>query len=484
MTQIKFRGIENNMLIIAFIFLTPLYIILVNDFDITVKVTLIAEILIVTLLSFYYLYFDEINISNSIIIVFFLLFFIIAPAIQLGEHPIFLVNTLPYNEYNSFYINCLTILFLTVYLFTYTKYSRIGNRKLPKSSNQEIGKFFTFYLLLILSVISTYIALIEITELISSLNINAGEEEATATALLRKKVLYNIPIACLIYSKTLKFKNSKYRIFFIVILLLLVILTKNPVIERRSGLGPTYLMLLYLFLPNWFNTNSKVLVTFILIFVILFPLSSIFTHTSFNVWTGDTWRSLGKISFTKVIYAHFNSLHYDAWANVDSAVRFTTDHGYQYGKQLMGVIFFFVPRAIWETKPIATGHLVGEFLMNKFSMWFDNLSSPIVAEGYVDFGILGVIIFGIIAAIITHKINLVARSTDILKKYTAIYIAFSLMFVLRGSLMSSYAFICGSIFTFIYLPKIIDYCYLIVSQIQISMMIAFRNKIMGVKNEH
>lgn len=233
-------------------------------------------------------------------------------------------------------------------------------------------------------------------------------------------------------------------------------------------------MLLYIFLPKWFNSNSKILITFILIFVILFPLSSIFTHTSINTWTGDNWQSLESISFTETIYKHFNSLHYDAWANVDSAIRYTSKYGYHYGMQLIGVILFFIPRAIWVNKPVATGHLVGDYLMNNFSMWFDNLSSPIIAEGYVDFGIFGVILFGILLALITHKINIASRGTNKLKEYTAVYVAFSLMFVLRGSLMASYAYICGSIFTFVYLPKVIDYLYIRSLKIRLQLAQNFR----------
>ena len=473
-------GIDARTLIIAFIFLIPMFFILNNDFDITIKVTLIAETLSISMLSFYYLYFDKTNISNSIVIVFFLLFFIIAPTIQLGKHPIFLINTLPYNEYNSFYINCLVLIFLISYLLSYVTFNRKTSPLLFNPSKQEFGRNFTFFVLLILAIVSAYIAIVEITELISTLNLNSNEEESTSIVLLRKKILYNIPIACFLYFTTLKFKKIRYKLFFTCLIILLILITKNPLLEKRNGLGPTYLMLLYIFLPKWFNNNSKILVTFIVIFIILFPLSSIFTNTTYSVWTSNTWQNLGNISLTDTIYEHFNSLHYDAWANVDSAIRYTADNGYQYGLQLIGVIFFFIPRAIWTNKPVATGHLVGDFLMNNFTMWFDNLSSPIISEGYVDFGIFGVILFGLLFALITHKISMVTRNPDKLKRYTAVYVAFSLMFVLRGSLMSSYAYICGSILTFVYLPKAINYFYTQILRICIILIQKHRSRLLEV----
>ncbi len=458
-----------------FIFLTPLVFIIINDFDITIKITLITETLLISLLSFYYLYYDRPNISNSIIIVFFFLFFVVAPTIQLGEKPIFLINTLPYDENNSFYINCLVIVFLISYMLAYVRMNETVELELTLHFNQSTGRLFTLNLLMITSIVAAYVAFNEISEIISALDFGPEEEESTSVALLRKKILYNVPIACMLYLSTVKFRKNKYKIVYIFLILILIIITKNPIIERRSGLGPTYLMLLYIFIPKVFDTNSKILVTFILIFVILFPLSAIFTNTSYSTWTESTWQNLGKISFSKTIYGHFNSLHYDAWANVDSAVRFTTGYGYQYGLQLMGVVFFFVPRAIWPDKPIATGHLVGEFLKNDFTMWFDNLSSPIIAEGYVDFGIFGVVLFGIVLAMVAHRINTISYKHDKLKKYTAIYVAFSLMFVLRGSLMSSYSYICGSIFTFVYLPKLIDFGYNLIFRSLVSNKISIEN---------
>ncbi|WP_235978347.1 hypothetical protein [Streptomyces lycii] len=61
--------------------------------------------------------------------------------------------------------------------------------------------------------------------------------------------------------------------------------------------------------------------------------------------------------------------------------------GHAYGRQLAGTTFFFVPRAVWDGKPEDSGVRVGEWMgMNN-----TNLSSPLWAELWLDFGSPGMI---------------------------------------------------------------------------------------------
>ncbi|MDB1087817.1 hypothetical protein PJ985_09600 [Streptomyces sp. ACA25] len=59
--------------------------------------------------------------------------------------------------------------------------------------------------------------------------------------------------------------------------------------------------------------------------------------------------------------------------------------GHSYGRQLSGSVLFFVPRAIWPEKPLDSGVRVGEWM----GMTNTNLSSPLWAELWLDFGPLG-----------------------------------------------------------------------------------------------
>ncbi|WP_246042780.1 MULTISPECIES: hypothetical protein [Streptomyces] len=59
--------------------------------------------------------------------------------------------------------------------------------------------------------------------------------------------------------------------------------------------------------------------------------------------------------------------------------------GHFYGRQLAGSVFFAVPRSVWPGKPRDTGVMVGQWMGTVNT----NLSSPIWAELWIDFGPLG-----------------------------------------------------------------------------------------------
>ncbi|MFF3762597.1 hypothetical protein ACFYYR_00655 [Streptomyces sp. NPDC001922] len=59
--------------------------------------------------------------------------------------------------------------------------------------------------------------------------------------------------------------------------------------------------------------------------------------------------------------------------------------GHAYGRQLAASTFFFVPRSIWHGKPLDSGVRVGQWM----GMQNTNLSSPLWAELWLDFGPVG-----------------------------------------------------------------------------------------------
>jgi hypothetical protein len=62
--------------------------------------------------------------------------------------------------------------------------------------------------------------------------------------------------------------------------------------------------------------------------------------------------------------------------------------GHTYGRQLSGTVLFFVPRSVWHGKPVDSGVRVGEWM----GMRNTNLSSPLWAELWLDFGPLGMLL--------------------------------------------------------------------------------------------
>ncbi|MDT0444223.1 hypothetical protein [Streptomyces johnsoniae] len=77
---------------------------------------------------------------------------------------------------------------------------------------------------------------------------------------------------------------------------------------------------------------------------------------------------------------------YDQVNMFANTLTFAADgNGHTYGQQVAGAALFFVPRSMWEGKPQDTGFLVGGWMGTNSA----NLSSPLWAELWLDFGPLG-----------------------------------------------------------------------------------------------
>lgn len=143
--------------------------------------------------------------------------------------------------------------------------------------------------------------------------------------------------------------------------------------------------------------------------------------------------------------------HFDAYQNF---VRFVSSDYIGYGYQLLGVLSFFVPRIFWEDKPISTGHLLGQM----YGLSLENISFPLMAEGYADFSVFGSILFMIIFAIGTKYLDKLYWDL----KYTINnYWFFNLyhlllglsLYLLRGSLLSSFAYVVSTVLAYLIIIK-------------------------------
>lgn len=84
---------------------------------------------------------------------------------------------------------------------------------------------------------------------------------------------------------------------------------------------------------------------------------------------------------------------YDAFWQISNAYSYVVDGLVEPGRQAIGVVLSWVPRALWPDKPVDTGIL----LANYRGYSFDNLSAPLWAEFLVNGGI-SVLVVGFVAA--------------------------------------------------------------------------------------
>ena len=84
-----------------------------------------------------------------------------------------------------------------------------------------------------------------------------------------------------------------------------------------------------------------------------------------------------------------NKGDYDSFPQVRAAAEYVGANGHTLGRQLEGVLLFWVPRQTWPDKPVDTGILLARFEGNTLNT---NLSAPLWAETYLDFGLPGVLV--------------------------------------------------------------------------------------------
>ena len=159
--------------------------------------------------------------------------------------------------------------------------------------------------------------------------------------------------------------------------------------------------------------------------------------------------------------AAFNTLHYDAFSNIMATVDYVQNIGYVYGSQLVGSLLFFVPRSFWEDKPWGTGQLIGDYLISDYGFHFNNLSNPVVSEGFINFGIFGVILLAVVLAVVVVRLIGWINSEDYLRKIMALYFAIHLIFLLRGDFLNGFSYYIGTLIGVLFLPKLIEYCIII-----------------------
>ncbi|WP_420866991.1 O-antigen polymerase [Cobetia marina] len=153
-------------------------------------------------------------------------------------------------------------------------------------------------------------------------------------------------------------------------------------------------------------------------------------------------------------YSFLLSGHFDSYQNF---IRVFDLEMISYGWQLLGAILFFVPRSIWPNKPVGSGYNLAQDL----NLSLSNISLNYLGEGYINFGILGVLLFlailGIFCGWFDRKFW--KKNINAGVNISNIFYMFSLglvFFLMRGDLMSSFAYSMGMLFSVMLVVKIFN----------------------------
>lgn len=215
----------------------------------------------------------------------------------------------------------------------------------------------------------------------------------------------------------------------IVVLGLTMCITLNPISNARYLFGTGALAVAALF--GLFATRARFRVVAILAvvaLVLVFPLADAFRYSSSAAFkTSNPLESL-------------SSPDYDAFAQINNTLLFANENGITAGRQALGVVFFWVPRALWADKAPDTGVL----LARSRGYTVENLSAPLWAELYINGAIplliIGMLLFGVLAGVQDRRIELSLRTMRA-PTVLACILPFYSIILLRGSLLQAMSFL-------------------------------------------
>ena len=157
------------------------------------------------------------------------------------------------------------------------------------------------------------------------------------------------------------------------------VIVNNPLSNPRQWFG-TVLIALVLALPSALTIVGKnaFIAGMLMVTAILFTYGNAVRGPSYATEHQQT-----------NLVQNWLSGDYDAAVEVAATAQYVEIEGPSYGRQLAGDVLYWVPRRFWSQKPIGTGYIIGYF----YGTATPNVSAPLWAEGFMDFGWIGVMLF-------------------------------------------------------------------------------------------
>ncbi|WP_125825560.1 MULTISPECIES: hypothetical protein [unclassified Pseudoalteromonas] len=253
------------------------------------------------------------------------------------------------------------------------------------------------------------------------------EVEYTPIRLVLATISTYLPLLILIIFN----KKNKVIFYFSI---LVIIFNSFPTSTPRFVVASLYIPILIILFPKLIK-GTKFCYLMLLSLLLIFPFLENFRNYS----DGD------KLTFIPTRTFFLNG-HFDSY---QSLLRVVSENIITYGEQLIGNLLFFIPREVWPDKSIGSGH----FMAQKLGYSFENISMNFFGEAYINFGVLGLIIYGGGAAFVLTKIEINRKNNPIFHFIKIIMIGFIIMF-LRGDFLVVYSKLFTIIVMFYFVSKI------------------------------
>ncbi|RNL45779.1 hypothetical protein DMP08_05530 [Paraeggerthella hongkongensis] len=225
-----------------------------------------------------------------------------------------------------------------------------------------------------------------------------------------------------------------------------LILTCFPAALARFNIASIYLGLAIFLFPAF--SRKRGLFSFFLIvgFLLAYPLFDAFKYIQESASLNESWEII-----INSLTSGYSTGNYDAFSIMFWCFDYVQMYGVALGRQLIGALLFFIPRTLWPGKPIPSGELV----FSSMNYPFTDMSFALPFEGFINFGIMGLVSFAIVYGLVVRKVDAKywrQRLSINQDKVTilALYYPFLLcltFYLLRGSMMTTFTFVFGDLAT-------------------------------------
>jgi len=369
---------------------------------------------------------------------FILTFFSLTPFMQYtgGKFPLWL------SEEEGFSICCTNLFIITWVVFYQFGYSikKFRVSKLFSSLKRfEIGKrgvYLSVYLSFIIFIgflfvfgVKNLLILGAYKEILNSIRFHP-------LLIIVDKFLRAIPLLSLAGFILLKKKwaNKREWRFLLTALILINLLVNNPLASSRYWAGTVVLGFIVMLFRR-LNIGRGYLAAALLVGILfLFPLSNELRYKTVETISLSDFRLSG-------LKTAYTSPHFDAYEMGVHTLQYVGKEGVTWGRQLLGPLFFWIPRALWRGKPVGSGGVVASY----FAYPQINLSCPLPFEGYINFGVIGLIVFAYLIGVLFSSLDeyhwkvSTATSSEVISAYYPFLLGFSFL-AMRGDLMSGFSY--------------------------------------------
>lgn len=254
--------------------------------------------------------------------------------------------------------------------------------------------------------------------------------------LVADQLLRGIPVFVFVAS-WIRWISKRDCLPHVLIAFVLMLVSAFPFGLSRYSMAVIYGGLCVFCLPVFRQKIGFFPIFFLLAFLVFFPASNAFRANDFSLST-----LLEAIASAIVrVDKGFLSEDYDAYSMLYRAWSYVSTSGITFGYQLIGVLFFFIPRSIWPSKPVGSGYTIAKSQHQVFL----NLSCPLPGEGLINFGLIGLMAFSIIGSYLVCKVDESLWSGISIKWFKPFYpfLAMFVFFIMRGDMLSSCSYLIG-----------------------------------------